>query len=180
MKALQRQMAFIEASTATKTAGDCKRALERSIDHKFDRPVKYTQNAIAVRPALKSRPVARVFVKDRQAGYLIYQARGGIRTPKGKSLVVPVNARCNRYGNLSRNYLKNQLAKPNVFSGKVNSVAGVYQRMKSGHMKLLVAFEPQARYRKRWNPDSIVRRTASRSMPIHYRMQLRAAFRQIF
>ncbi|MBW8640395.1 hypothetical protein K1W69_24600 [Hoeflea sp. WL0058] len=179
MKSLQRQIAFVEASTATKTAGDCKRALERSIDREFDRPVKYTQNAIAIRPALKSRPVARVFVKDRQADYLIYQARGGVRTPKGKALVMPVNARLNRYGNLSRNYLKNQLAKPNVFSGKVNGVAGVYQRMKSGRMKLLVAFESEARYRKRWNPDSIVRRTAQRMMPIHYRNQLSAAFRQV-
>ncbi len=180
MKNLQRQMVFVEASTATKTAGDCKRALEQSIGREFDRPVKYTQNAIAIRPALKSRPVARVFVKDRQASYLVYQARGGVRTPKGKSLVVPVHARLNRYGNLSRNYLKNQLAKPNVFSGKVNGVAGVYQSMKSGRTKLLVAFEPQARYRKRWNPDSIVRRTVQRSMPVHYRNQLRAAFRQVF
>lgn len=179
MKALEREMDFVEASMLTKTAKDCERALTQSIKQEFDRPVKFTENAVAIKPALKSRPVARIFVKDRQADYLIYQAVGGVRKPKGRAIVVPVKARLNRYGNLSRNYLQKMLARPDVFSGKVGGVPGVFQRMKSGKMKLLVAYEQQATYSRKWNPDSVVRRTSQRSMPRHFQSQMQAAFRKV-
>jgi hypothetical protein len=50
---------------------------------------------------------SRVFAKDIQAGYLKFNVEGGRRRPKARAIVVPgPDAKLNRYGNFTRNYIK--------------------------------------------------------------------------
>jgi len=63
------------------------------------------------------------------------QATGGKRRAKRRAVGVPVNQRLDKYGNMPRGALKRALAKPDVFSGTVNGVAGVWQRPKRGRRR---------------------------------------------
>ncbi len=179
MAKVQKDLAFVEASALTKTAKDAARAVSAAMDREIDKPTAFTKKAFAIRPATKVRRVARVFVKDLQADYLRWPMRGGTRKPKRTAIVVPVKARTNRYGNISRGYIQKQLAKPNVFSGKVRGVGGIWQRMRSGKLKLLVAYEPVAKYRKTFDPRRIIYRRARRAFPVHFRRQFNQTFRRL-
>ena len=78
------------------------------------------------------------------------QALGGTRTPPKRALPVPTaKARRNKYGNLSRTYIKTLLAKDNhVQLGLREGVQpGIYRRESNGRLTLLVAWEPRAKYR---------------------------------
>ena len=179
MAKVQKDLAFVEASALTRTAKDVQKAMPALMEREIDKPTPFTKKAFAVRPATKARRVARIFIKDRQADYLRRIIAGGTRRPKRTAIVVPVKARRNRYGNLSRGYLQKQLAKPNVFSGRVNGVGGIWQRMRSGRMKLLVAFEPKAEYRKTFDPGRTIYRIARRRFPYHFRRQFNQTFRRL-
>lgn len=118
------------------------------IASELDRPTPFTKRGLFNRRSSKVRLVATVGVKDIQAGYLEFQARGGRRRPDGRAILVPVNARLNRYGNMSRGAVKRLLAQPTVFSGRVKNVPGIYRRIRGG-VKLLVAYEDTVDYSAR-------------------------------
>lgn len=179
MDRLQKDLKFVEAVALTKTAAKCRDAVTRSMDREIDRPTGFTKKAMAIRPATKVRLKASVHVKDLQARYLRTIIKGGTRKPKGQAIVVPVKARLNRFGNLSRKYLVTQLAKPNVFSGNINGVAGMFQRMRGGKLKMLIAYEKQASYRRTFDPGRTIRRTALRQFPIEYRRQFNRTIRKV-
>ena len=129
-----KQLPFALALAATNLAKGVQAAERQATTTVFDNPTPFTQNAFAVLPATKSKPVARVFAKDVQAQYLAPFTDGGahfLGTKKG--LLVPKGVSVNQYGNLTRNKLKQLLAKPNVFVGPVTfksgqTVNGVWQR----------------------------------------------------
>lgn len=77
------------------------------------------------------------------------QAIGGVRTPDKRALVVPVSPQSkNKYGNLPRGKIKKLLATPGVvqLGNREGVPAGIYKRLKGGRLKMLVAYEPRARY----------------------------------
>lgn len=101
-------------------------------------------------PATKASLSARVHLKDVQAAYLGLQITGGVRTPKKRALVLPgAGLKLNQYGNIPRNKVKQLLARPDTFSGRVGNVAGIWQRTRKG-LKLMLLYEPKAQYRKRF------------------------------
>lgn len=164
LRELPRQMPFAIASTLTALAKDGQAAANDEIDKVFDRPVPFTRRSVGITPARKSNLVAAVFVKDIQAQYLGIQVTGGTRLPKsGSPIIVPVQIRLNQAGNIPRGKLKRELAKPTTFVVGKNAKGegarlppGIYQRPKrtkrgkAGKTKMLVAFEPKARYRRRF------------------------------
>lgn len=134
------QVPFAVAVGLTRIAQRAQSDAERGIVQRIDRPTPFTQRAVAIKTATKRRPEAVVFIKDRQGEYLRILETGGIERPKRKALVVPVGARLNQYGNLRRRQVKNLLARKDVFSGRVNGVAGIWQRFKRKAPKLLIAY----------------------------------------
>lgn len=103
--AAARQVDYAAAVALTKTAKLAQEAVTSALPQTFDRPVPFTRNAVAIKPARRSDLAAEVFVKDKQAEYLAIQETGGTRQPKpGSPINVPVGARLNQYGNLPRSF----------------------------------------------------------------------------
>ncbi|MBO6759327.1 MAG: hypothetical protein JJ902_23595 [Roseibium sp.] len=160
------QMPFAMSLAINATLDDVKRAEERALDRKLDRPTPFTKRGLGVKRSTKRRLSGAVFFKPIQSAYLEKLERGGTRRPKRSAIVVPVNQRLNKYGNMSRGAIKRLLAKPNVFSGEVNGVAGIWQRpgRRGGRLKLLVAYEPKATYRPQLRFGRDAFRTARRRL----------------
>ena len=87
LRRLQSRVQFATAFALTKTAQAAQGALKAEMLRVFDKPVRYTLNSIAIKPATKSNLVARVFLKDEGSGtpagkYLIPQIYGARRRSK--------------------------------------------------------------------------------------------------
>ena len=185
LNAVQRkQVPFATAVAITRTADAVVRAEKRGTHKHFDRPTPFTEKAFTRIPARKrDTPIrGRVFAKDKQAAYLELQIYGGIRRPKGRALLVPGKIELNRYGNIANKKIQKLLRKPNVFSGTVGGVPGIWQRYtgrrsRNRRPKLLVAYEPTTRYRPRFPFFRIAQTTTRRVFPRRFRVELARALR---
>ena len=167
-----RQIPFATALALTRTAQDAQKNHTKRIPRVFDKPTPFTRRAIGIKRASKYKPVASVFVKDKQAGYLIWQERGGTRYPAKRAHIIPRKVRLNKYGNIPNKSIQRQLAKDNVFSAKIKRAAGIWQRMKSGKLKFLVQYIPRAKYKKRFRFIEVSRKTAAARFPVQFRRAL--------
>ncbi|MCR5859713.1 hypothetical protein [Mesorhizobium sp. J428] len=174
---VQNELDFAQAVALTFTAKDCQAAGNASMTARLDRPVKFTQIAMAIRPATKGSLKATVFAKDIQAEYLRYQETGGERRPKRRAILVPVKGSRNQAGNMPRGYVAGLLGRSDVFSGRVGRAEGLFQRLKNGKLKLLVAYEPDVDYDKRLGMRETVIATAHRQFPRRYAAELDKLFR---
>ena len=179
MAKVRKDLAFVEAAALTDTVKDAAKIVPAEMDRQIDRPTKFTRDSVRIIPAKKTRLVAGVAIKDIQARYLHWIYRGGTRKPKRRAIVVPVKASRNKHGNLTRRYMQKQLAKPNTFSGRVGKVAGLWQRMRNGRLKLLVAYEAKATYEKSFDPGPAIFRCARRRFPVYYKRRFDAQFRKL-
>ena len=166
------QVPFATALALTGAAKQAQADIRAQMPSIFDRPTPFTLNGIATTPARKSDLTASVFVKDVQAKYLGIEEDGGTRSPAGTALVIPVDAKVNAYGNMTKNQIATLLARPDVFSGVVNGIAGIWQRPlrgKKGQIKrpirLLVAYEKSATYRPRFGFVDRVTKSVNASLP---------------
>ena len=148
----RKQIPFAAAKALTMTASDAKRAIDRQLPMKLDRPTRFTMNAIAIRRATKSNQQSEVYVRPLQAQYLRYQIEGGVRKARGGGIGVPTrNARLNKFGNIPgrrSGLIKNK----RQFIATINGVAGVWERTggrRGVGVKLIAAFEQQVKYSKR-------------------------------
>jgi hypothetical protein len=127
-----KQLPFALALGINDTLGEVKDAAPGWLDRDLDRPTPFTRRGLFVSRASKRKLYGVVGLKDRQADYLEAQASGGRRKAKRRAVVVPVGIRLNKYGNMPRSKIKKTIARPDVFSGTVNGVAGIWQRPKRG------------------------------------------------
>jgi hypothetical protein len=177
----ERNIPLAVAQALTGTAKHLAKVQARSTARHFDRPTKFTQRGFGVRMAKASdykrgTMFSRVFAKDIQAGYLKFGVEGGRRTPKARAIVVPgPDAKLNRYGNFTRNYIKTQLAKPDTFSGTIGGVAGIWQRSKRGENKLLAVYKPGIEYDRRYPYHQISARIVPREVTKQLNRSIRRA-----
>jgi hypothetical protein len=158
-RSLRSQLPFATAKALSDTAIDVSKAETKAIEDVFDRPTPFTKRAIGYKRATKATLSARVFVKDVQAEYLGIEITGGTARPKKRALVIPARGlRLNQYGNIPRNKIRTLLARSDTFSGEVRGVPGIWQRTRKG-MKLLILYEPKAKYKKRFPFYDIAKRT---------------------
>lgn len=147
------QLPFAASVALNRTAKAMAAELREQLPEHLDRPTPFTMRAFGMKASTKARLKATVLTRDIQAGYLIYQVRGGTRKPHRRAIPVPVTIRRNRrYGNMARHAIKNALANPHTFSGRIKGVDGIWQRVGRGRrqLKLLVAWERSVEYRKRF------------------------------
>lgn len=165
----ERNIPLAVAQSLTATAKHLQKVQTRSLPKYIDRPTKFTERAFAVRMA-KARDFktgrinSAVFAKDIQQGYLRYAVYGGTRTPRGRAIIVPgAKTRLNRFGNLTRNYVRRMAARDDTFSANLNGVEGLYQRTRRG-TKLLVLYARTADYDKRYPFHQISARVVPREI----------------
>lgn len=191
LQALAEQLPFATALSLNDLAADVKQREERRIDTTIDRPTPFTRKALFTRRATKRRLLAQVGLKDRQRDYLRLQITGGTRRPKGRALVVPANARLNKYGNLPRGSVKRSVARQDTFVASRSKPRtkhlepGIYKRARvtkksrRSKVSMLVAFERRAKYQSRLhfgrNTDKIARAQFPRHMQRNLRRALRTA-----
>lgn len=148
------QYPFAVAYAITKTAQHIQGEETKAIEKCFDRPTPFTKRAVGIKAATKTIPEGEVFLKDKQAAYLGLQVTGGTRRPKRRALIVPwKHIRLNKYGNipgLRTGKIQKLLARRDTFSGRVKGVDGIWQRLRGNRLKLLIAWEPKANYKKRF------------------------------
>lgn len=128
----RRQLPFATARALTATAKAAQGRVEQAMGSAFDRPTPFTQKAIAITSATKTRLSAEVFAKPVQAKYLGLQERGGMRRPKKQALVDPVGVKLNKYGNIPAKALARLKKRKDVFVGTVKGIGGVWQRPARG------------------------------------------------
>jgi hypothetical protein len=177
----KKQLPFAVAQALTQTAAAARRDASKATDKFFDRPTGFTKKAFDILPAGKrqKRLMAHVFIKDWQWNYLQYQVYGGVRYPNRFSIPVPTSNLTdrNRYGNMRRRQIKQMLRDPNVFSGKVRGVGGIWMRTPSGSVRLLVSWESKTTYRKRYPFKKIVRKSVGQNYSRIFRRSLSSALR---
>lgn len=163
-KAYKDQLPFACALALTRTAQDAQRAMVVQASRKLDRPTPFTLKGFGWKKATKQNLESVVYIKPIQSRYLRWAIQGGTRLPTGRAIPVPFGLNTNKYGNMPRGKIKQLLARPDTFSGVVKGVAGVWQRghiskrgnfttagnSKATTIRLLVAYEPRATYRKRF------------------------------
>ena len=166
------QIPFAVALALTKTAQGGQTFTKREMERRLDKPTRFTLSGVAIKRATKRDLVSEVFFRQIQAAYMSWQADGGVRYPSRRAIPVPVGVRLNKFGNMPRRKLEQLRGRRDVFSGTVRGVPGLWQRMARGQVKLLVAYEPQARYRPRFPMERLLDGYVSRS----FDDQLAAAF----
>lgn len=146
----RKQLPYATSLALNQVATDAQRRAQRTMRTDLDKPTPFTIRGVRVRRSSKTRLTAEVYIQEIQASYLKYAVRGGQRRPAKRALVVPVKLKLNKYGNIPRKKIQTLLARDDVFVVRDSAKAGIYQRMKSGKLKMLVAFEPSANYERRW------------------------------
>jgi hypothetical protein len=145
---LQReQIPFATAYALTQTAKAAQREVQREIGRVFDRPTRYTENSVYVKPATKRKLVAEVKIQDvakdsanKPVQWLIAEITGGARKLKGMEVLlqakgqmpkgwyaVPTSfAPLDQYGNVSGgqiNKILSQLQARNEYNLDKNETA---------------------------------------------------------
>ena len=180
----ERNVPLAVAQSLTATAKHLRDVQKRSIPRHIDRPTKFTVNAFGLESAKwreyqRGTMYARGFVYPAQAKYLRYQVCGGTRAPKRRANIVPgKQTSLNKYGNLTRHYIQKQLARDDTHIATIGGTSGLWRRMKSGRLKLLVLFTGSVDYRPRYPffdiSDKIVQRELPRQLNKAVRRALKA------
>ena len=178
-KIQKKQLPFAIASALTFTAKQAAKDSARATTKYLDRPTPFTKKGFGITPAKKTKHQAFVFIKDQQAKYMRYQISGGPRLPKRKAILVPTRnlTDINRYGNMQRSKIKQMLRHPAVFSANIKGIGGVWHRQSDGKLRLLVAWEPKVKYRKRYPFKRIVQKSVRKNYERNFKRSLANALR---
>ena len=172
----RKQVPFATARALTHMADAAAVANRRALPSIFDRPTPFTMRGIAVEPARKSRLVARVFVRDKQAEYLVLQETGGTRRPERRALLMPKAAPRNAYGNLPRRGVAALKRQKDVFVGRTESGrGGIFRRLANDKIQPLILFIDQAKYKPRFGFKGRVIKVANATMAPAFRQALAKA-----
>ena len=136
----QRQIPYASALAVNDLAFQVREAEIAAIPSVLRNPRPFTRKSVQVNRASKGSPVATVFIRPEVAKYLQPYEDGGKHVLPSKALLDPKGVKLDQYGQLSRTAISRLVANPKVFKGEVRGIRGFWQRMKGGHLKLLIRF----------------------------------------
>ena len=158
----KRQIPFVTSRALNSSAFDARADVQKTLPRYLDRPNPYTIKSVQVGKSSKKKLIAAVGFASKTFGKLPRNAgippgeymkrliKGGVRQKKtARGIAVPVNARVNKFGNLSRNYLTKQVEKPRSFVKDIKGTLGVWEqrgRGKNKSLRLLVSFKDRTTY----------------------------------
>ena len=161
-KQYRRQIPFVTSRALNSSAFDARSAVQKALPKFLDRPNPFTIKGVQVGKSTKKKLIAAVGFASKTFGKLPRNAgtapaeymkrliTGGVRKKKtNRGIPVPVNARLNKFGNLSRNYLKNKVESPRSFIATIKGTEGIWEtrgRGKNKSLRLLVSFKDRTTY----------------------------------
>jgi len=177
----KKQVPFAASQAINDVALDSQRALKIQAEKKLDRPTRATVNSFRVKRSTKLNLKAEVFILPWAYEYLKYQIHGGVRRASGKGTGVPFNARLNKFGNIPGRK-KGLVKKKKQFIATIKGVSGVWERFGRGgkQLKLVVAFEKEVRYSKRFEFTKIVQGVVKNKFNSHFSKRLSSALKTSF
>ena len=177
----KKQVPFAASQAINDVALDSQRALKIQAEKKLDRPTRATVNSFRVKRSTKLNLKAEVFILPWAYEYLKYQIHGGIRRSSGKGTGVPFNARLNKFGNIPGRK-KGLVKKKKQFIATIKGVSGVWERFGRGgkQLKLVIAFEKEVRYSKRFEFTKIVQGVVKNKFNSHFSKRLSSALKTSF
>ncbi|MBS1014476.1 hypothetical protein ACE4RV_06305 [Acetobacter persici] len=165
---LHKQIPFMAATALNDVAFQVQRAENEAMTDIFHNPRPFTQRATQVEKATKSSLEAVVSLRPDQARYLEPYEDGGEHATSGNntSLLVPVDAKTDQYGQMTKGSVARLTARSDTFVGVgPKGVMGIWQRVKPAALgrkgkrkgvretkpalKLLVRFVPNQQVHKR-------------------------------
>lgn len=181
----RKQIPFATSIALNRSAWKIREVEQATMKIDLDRPTPQTVKAVRVKQSTKRNLTASVFLLPWAHKYLSYQIAGGWRNPRSFAEAVPVEIKLNKYGNIAgrRNKkLKHLLNRPDVFSGTINGVAGIWQRgrgrQRNIKVKLLIAYEKRTHYvASRWPFYKYATNTVNRIWRGQFNQALRQALR---
>ncbi len=136
LASVAKQLPFAVASAANDLARQVREAERAAVPQVFKHPRPFTTNSVFTRPATKRNPQAAVFIRPEVAKYLLPYEEGGLHVlpGKGSTLLKPVDAQTNSYGQLPRRLTAQLNARKDVFVGPVTTkdgktINGFWQRL---------------------------------------------------
>jgi hypothetical protein len=156
----RRQLPFATARAMTWLAKDGQMAVRRKMPTQFTLRNRFTLQEVRITPANKQTLTAEVGSSDR-SGYMRRQQDGGIKTPRGRHIAVPVNARRGKTGIIRRaNRPGALMEKPNHFIAQIGQTYGLWSRQKRG-VKLMYHLIKSAQVDDRYHLDDTVTHTVA-------------------
>ena len=171
------QIPFATALALTKTAQSAQRSELIAMERQLDRPTPFTKRGVAIRKATKNNLRAMVFIREQQAEYLDAVINGGTRKPKGRAHVLPVATKRNKFGNIPRGRIKKLLQRDDVYSDGDAEVAGIYQRIRGGGVRLLFAYERTTKYTAQYKFYEVAERRIQQVIGRQFNLALVRALR---
>ena len=192
----RKQIPFATSKALNNTAFDVRKSLQDGLDIHLDRATPYTKRGVQVEKSTKKNLVAKVGFRSRtfgkgrgiipQAEYMKLQIKGGLRTPKGNAIPVPIvkNLKLNKYGSIRRNKINNALGNEDkFFSGKPKGAKGkgtgegIWERYggkRNPKIKMIISWNNNTDYQARYPFKNI----AMRSVRNNFRKRFDNALQQ--
>ncbi len=190
LKKLQKkQIPFASAMAINSTLFDIRKAEMVQAQKKLDRPTPFTVKGFRVRKAKKTMLHGEVYISPQVWSYLKYQVDGGTRI--GKTGVPYIkNAKLNKYGNIP-NRRAGLIKNKNQIISTINGTTGVWERghiskkgkftsagkSRSTNLRLMVAFENNVKYTKRFPFFKIADGVARSMFQRNFKRELNKAMR---
>lgn len=132
----KKQIPFATSKTLNELAFDISRkAMPQTADRTFrGGATPFTKKGFKYLKSNKNHLIAEVYVDSVQVEYMKFMVAGGTRFPKKRAIVVPTSKmRLNKYGNMSKNKIKQILGdRDKYFSGVPKGMpsapAGIWER----------------------------------------------------
>lgn len=179
-----RQLPFATALALTRTVQDAQAEVRRELPSRFTLRNDWVAKGIRIERATKQTLEASIFSVD---DFMILQEKGGTKTPQGRSLAVPLDARTNKRGIITAANRPTALrSKPGVFRATIRGLDGLWQRVKLSKkrrtlgertLKLLYVFKPSVPIKARFGFLDTVRKIVTQRFPRQFELALKQAIR---
>lgn len=177
------QIPFATALALTKTAQDAQLEVRRGLKSHFTIRNNFVEKGILFSAAKKDTMTAAVFSRD---DFMVLQEKGGTKTPRGRSISVPMDSKS---GIVKRGKRPRDLqGSAGVFRARIGGVDGLWQRLQrrsrakkaAGHfLKLLFVFKPSVPVRARFQfaatVTKVVRDRIGRQVALAVEVAMRTA-----
>lgn len=147
----RQQLPYATAVALTKTAQAAQHETKRQMPIKLDRPRKFTVDSVVIEPAKKTKLESAVLFKPIAAQYLKSVLRGGTKSTRGIGIIVPYQAKRDRYGGIPARKRKAPLwragqgASRGEFVATIKGIHGVWKKT-GNKISLQAVFEKKVQY----------------------------------